>query len=329
MRRPFSPKGVRPMSKYILQRVMEAIPLLFFVTIATYFIMNITPGGPLAVYLHNPHVNQAQIALLAKQLGLNQPWYVRYWEWLWALLHGHWGYSYFTGQPVIQMIGERLPNTLILMGCAFLISLIFGIPLGIYSATHQYSAFDYVFSFASFFAWAMPSFFFGLLLQIVFAVKLGWLPVAGMYSQFYPPSVWQLAQHLVLPTVVLGLGSLAGWSRFMRSGVLEVIRQDYIRTARAKGLSERRVILKHALKNAILPIVTIIGMDIPSLFGGAVIVEQIFSWPGMGQLFLTSLNNRDYPVLMASLLISATLLVLGNLMADLAYGLIDPRIQFS
>lgn len=317
------------MAKYSLQRFLEAIPLLFLVTLVTYFIMNLTPGGPLAVYLHNPHVTQSQIAVLAKQLGLDQPWYVRYFKWLWSLLHGNWGYSYFSGQPVIQLIGERLPNTLILMGSAFLVSLTLGIPLGIYSATHQYSIFDYSFSFGSFFAWAMPSFFFGLLLQMVFAVKLGWLPVAGMYSEFYPPSFLELIRHLILPTTVLGLGSLAGWSRFMRSGLLEVVRQDYIRTAKAKGLKERTIILKHALKNALLPIVTIIGMDLPAFFGGAVITEEIFAWPGMGRLFLTSLNDRDYPIQMAALLISAALLILGNLLADLAYGLLDPRIQYN
>ncbi|MHB1610399.1 MAG: ABC transporter permease [Sulfobacillus sp.] len=317
------------MTKYALQRVIEAIPLLFLVTLVTYFIMNLAPGGPLSMYLHNPHVTQSQIAVLAKQLGLNEPWYIRYFKWLWALLHGNWGYSYFSGQPVIQLIGQRLPNTLILMGSAFLVSLGLGIPLGIYSATHQYSTFDYTFSFLSFFAWAMPSFFFGLLLQMIFAVKLGWLPVAGMYSEFYPPSFLELLRHLVLPTMVLGLGSLAGWSRFMRSGILEVIRQDYIRTAKAKGLKQRTIILKHALKNALLPIVTIIGMDLPGFFGGAVITEEIFAWPGMGRLFLSALNDRDYPVQMAALLISAALLILGNLLADLAYGLLDPRIQYN
>lgn len=317
------------MAKYIVQRIFEAIPLLFLVTIATYFIMSLAPGGPMSVYLHNPHVTQSQIAVLAKQLGLNQPWYVRYFKWLWALLHGNWGYSYFTGQPVIVLIGQRLPNTLVLMGAAFTVSIGVGLPLGIYSATHRYSAFDYTFSFLSFFAWAMPSFFFGLLLQMVFAVKLGLLPVAGMYSEFNPPSLLELLRHLILPTAVLGLGSLAGWSRFMRSGLLEVIGQDYIRTARSKGLRERAVIWKHALKNAMLPIVTIIGMDLPAFFGGAVITEQIFAWPGMGRLFLTSLNNRDYPVQMAELLISAALLILGNLLADLVYGLLDPRIQYN
>ncbi len=316
------------MWRYAVQRILEAIPLLFLVTLVTYFLMNLTPGGPLSLYMHNPKVAPQTLHLLAVQMGLTKPWYVRYFLWLWSLLHGNWGYSYFSGQPVLALIGQRLPNTLILMGSSFIISLGIGIPLGIYVATHQYSLQDHVFSFASFFAWAMPSFFFGLLLQTIFAVRLGWLPVSGMYSVYQPPSLGQLLQHLILPAFVLGLGSLAGWSRYMRSGILEVIRQDYIRTARAKGLSERKVVWKHALKNALLPIVTIIGLDLPGFFGGAVITEEIFAWPGMGRLFLSSLNERDYPVQMAGLLIGAILLVVGNLLADLTYSLLDPRIQY-
>ncbi|MCL6444378.1 MAG: ABC transporter permease [Alicyclobacillus sp.] len=316
------------MARYVLQRILEAIPLLFLVTIVTYFMMSITPGGPLAVYLHNPKVTPQQIHILEHQLGLDKPWYVQYFRWLWSLLQGHWGYSYFTGEPVLQMIGERLPNTLLLMFSAFILSFGLGLPLGIYVARHQYSFQDHALSLFSFFAWAMPSFFFGVILQTVFAVDLHWLPVSGMWSLTGPHTFGDLIRHLILPSCVLGIGSLAGWSRFMRSGILEVIRQDFIRTARAKGLSERVVIFKHALRNALLPIITIIGLDLPGFFGGAVITEQIFSWPGLGRLFLDSLNERDYPVQMAGLLIGAILIVLGNLLADLAYGIFDPRIQY-
>jgi peptide/nickel transport system permease protein len=316
------------MTKYILQRILEAIPLLFLVTIVTYFLMDATPGGPLAVYLHNPKVTPQQVHELAIQLGLNKPWYVRYFNWLWALLHGNWGYSYFSGLPVLQLIGERLPNTLILMFSAFILSFGLGLPLGIYIARHQYSFLDHSLSFMSFFAWAMPSFFFGVLMQTVFAVDLHWLPVDGMYPAYGPHTFGQLLLHLILPASVLGLGSMAGWSRFMRAGILDVIRQDFIRTARAKGLSERVVIMKHALRNALLPIITIIGLELPGFFGGAVITEQIFSWPGMGRLLLDSLNERDYPVQMAALLVGSTLLILGNLLADLAYGIFDPRIKY-
>lgn len=316
------------MSRYVLQRILEAIPLLILVTLVTYFLMNITPGGPLALYMHNPKVSPARLALLAKQMGLNQPWYTRYFLWLWALLHGNWGYSYFSGQSVMALIFSRLPNTLILMGASFVVSLGCGLPIGILVARHQYSITDHTVSFLTFFAWAMPSFFFGLLLQTIFGVKLGWLPVSGMYSVYHPDTLWQLLRHLVLPTIALGMGSIASWSRFVRAGILEVIKEDFIRTARAKGLSERVVFVRHALKNALLPIITILGLDLPSFFGGAVITEQIFSWPGMGRLFLDSLNERDYPVQMAGLLIGAALLIIGNLLADLAYGFVDPRVHY-
>ncbi|QSO47826.1 ABC transporter permease [Alicyclobacillus mengziensis] len=316
------------MAAYTMRRILEAIPLLFLITIVTYLLMSITPGGPLAVYLHNPKVTPAQIQALEVQMGLNKPWYIQYFDWLWALLHGNWGYSYFSGLPVMKLIGQRLPNTLILMGAAFILSLGLGLPLGIYVARHQYSFRDHALSFFSFFAWAMPSFFFGVVLQTVFAVDLHWLPVSGMYTAYGPHTFLDLLRHLILPATVLGLGSLASWSRFVRAGILDVLHKDFIRTAHAKGLSERVVIVRHALKNALLPIITIIGMDLPGFFGGAVITEQIFSWPGMGRLFLSSLNNRDYPVQMAGLLIGAMLLILGNLLADLAYGFLDPRIKY-
>lgn len=316
------------MATYAFRRILEAIPLLLLITIVTYLLMNITPGGPLAVYMHNPKVSPQQVHLLEIQMGLNRPWYIRYFKWLWALLHGDWGYSYFTGLPVMQMIGQRLPNTLVLMLAAFIMSFGLGLPLGVYVARHQYSFQDHALSFFSFFAWAMPSFFFGVILQTVFAVDLHWLPVSGMYQAYGPHTFWDLLRHLILPASVLGLGSLASWSRFVRAGILDVIHRDFIRTARAKGLSERVVVLRHALKNALLPVITIIGMDLPGFFGGAVITEQIFSWPGMGRLFLSSLNNRDYPVQMAGLLIGALLLIVGNLMADLAYGIFDPRIKY-
>lgn len=315
------------MAYSMVRRLLEAALLLILVTLVTYFLMNITPGGPLALYLHNPKVTPERLAALARQMGLDEPWYTRYFLWLWALLHGNWGYSYFSGQPVIRLILSRLPNTLILMGSAFAVSLGSGLPIGVYVARRQYSIQDHLVSFFVFFAWAMPSFFFGLLLQTIFSVKLGWLPVSGMYSVYHRHTLWQLLRHLVLPSVALGLGSVASWSRFVRAGILQVIREDFIRTARAKGLAERTVFARHALKNALLPIITIIGMDLPSFFGGAVITEQIFSWPGMGRLFLDALNERDYPVEMAGLLISAALLILGNLLADLAYGLVDPRVK--
>ncbi len=315
------------MGAYIWRRAIQACGLLFLVSLVSYLIMNAAPGGPLVVYLHNPQVTPDKIELLRHQLGLDQPWYSRYLVWLSGLLHGQWGYSYYTGRPVLDMITERLPATLMLMLSAFSLALALSFPLGIFAATHKYSWGDNLFSFASFFAWAMPTFWFGLMLQLVLAVKWRVLPVAGMH-EIGTTSVLDLLRHLAMPAMVLGLGSIASWSRYLRSSLLEVLGQDYVRTAQAKGLPWRRVRGRHVLRNALIPIVTLMGLDLHVLFSGAVITESIFGWPGMGRLFLSSLNNRDYPLQMAGLMISATLLILGNLLADLAYALLDPRIRY-
>lgn len=317
------------MIAYSIRRLLQAIPLLVLVTIASYFIMNSAPGGPLAVYLHNPHVTPSQIRILAHNLGLDKPWYVRYFLWVAGIVHGDWGYSFATGQPVTTVVGGALPNTLLLMGSSFVLAFGLAIPIGIYAATHQYSLADNTISVLSFFAWSMPTFWFALMLQLIFGLNLHWLPISGMYSEFVPPSVGQLVLHLILPASVLGLGSIASWSRYLRSSMLENLGSDFVRTARAKGLSPFQVVMKHALRNSLLPIITIIGLDIPAFFGGAVITEQVFGWPGMGQLFFQSLTARDYPVLMIILLIGTILLVAGNLVADLLYAAVDPRIRYS
>jgi peptide/nickel transport system permease protein len=311
--------------QYSLRRLAQAVPLLLLVSFVSYMVMNLAPGGPLAVYLHNPEVSPDKLQLL----GLDRPWYERYFTWLWQLLHGNWGYSYFTGRPVMAMIAERLPATLELMVAAFLISLGLSLPAGIYAATHRYTWFDNLLSFGAFFAWAMPTFWFGLMMQLIFAVHLGLLPVGGMYSDFAPPSFGELLRHIVMPALVLGLGSIASWSRYLRSGIVEELGQDYVRTALAKGLSFRTVVNRHVLRNGLIPVVTLMGLDLPAFFGGAVITESVFAWPGMGRLFLEALNNRDYPVQMAGLMIGAALLIVGNLLADLAYAWLDPRISYN
>jgi peptide/nickel transport system permease protein len=301
--------------------------LLLLVSAVSYGIMNVAPGGPLAVYLHNPQVTADRIVVLRHQLGLDRPWYERYLAWLGALLRGQWGDSYYTGRPVLAMIGERLPATLALMFSAFCLSIALAFPLGVFAATHKYSWGDTLLSFGSFFAWAMPTFWFGLMLQLVFAVRWRLLPVAGMH-EIGDTSALDLARHLVMPAIVLGLGSIASWSRYLRSSVLEILSQDYVRTARAKGLPRRRVLDRHVLRNSLLPVVTLMGLDLHALFSGAVITESIFGWPGMGRLFLEALNNRDYPLQMAGLMISAALLIAGNLLADLSYAALDPRIRY-
>src|SRR5579875_1291929 len=291
------------MTRYVLQRAAQAVALLALVSLVGYAIMNLAPGGPLAVYMHNPQVTPERIAILRHQLGFDRPWYARYVVWAGALLRGQWGDSYYTGRPVLAMIGERLPATLALMLSAFGLAIALAIPLGTFAATHKYSWGDTALSFGSFFAWAMPTFWFGLMLQLLFAVRWRLLPVAGMHE--------------------VGNASLPDLAR-----LLDVLSQDYVRTARAKGFPEARVRRRHMLRNALIPIATLIGLDLHALVGGAVITESIFGWPGMGRLFLEALNNRDYPVQMAGLMMSAALLVAGNLMADLAYVALDPRIRY-
>ncbi len=314
------------MIAYVAQRAGQAGVLLLLVSLVSYGIMNAAPGGPLAVYLHNPQVTADRIELLRHQLGLDRPWYLRYLAWLAGILQGHWGYSYYTGRPVLQMIAERVPATFLLMLSAFVLAIALAFPLGVFAATRKYSWADNLLSFGSFFAWAMPTFWFGLMLQLVLAVQLRLLPVAGMH-EIGSASPLDLLRHLVMPAMVLGLGSIASWSRYLRSSVLETLGQDYVRTARAKGLPDRRV-RRHVLRNSMIPIVTLMGLDLHVLFSGAVITESIFGWPGMGRLFLSALSNRDYPLQMAGLMISASLLILGNLLADLTYAALDPRIRY-
>lgn len=315
------------MTSYLARRAAQAVVLLVAVSFVGYGIMNAAPGGPLAVYLHNPEVTPDKIDLLRHQLGLDRPWYARYVAWLGGLAGGHWGYSYYTGRPVLDMIAERLPATFTLMAAAFALALGLSFPIGLYAATHKYRWGDNFLSFGSFFAWAMPTFWFGLMLQLLFGVQLRLLPVAGMH-EIGATSAGDLARHLVMPAIVLGLGSIASWSRYLRGSLLDTLNQDYVRTAHAKGLPERRVLRRHVLRNSLMPIVTLMGLDLPALFSGAVVTESIFGWPGMGRLFLSALNNRDYPLQMAGLMISAALLITGNLLADLTYAALDPRIRY-
>ncbi|HEY9721227.1 MAG TPA: ABC transporter permease [Oscillatoriaceae cyanobacterium] len=341
------------MGRYIIRRLLFAIPLLIGVSLILYFLMRMAPGGPEAVYGQNPHVHAADLARLRHVMGLDDPIPVAYAKWLWQLLQGNLGFSLFTGQPVAQMLLDRLPNTMLLMGTSMVLSLIIGVAIGIISAVKQYSWFDYSVTTFSFFGYSMPTFWFGILLMMFFAANeysftlfghvfdIGhWLPAASMFSPEYQGTFldlfrhgtlanWlDLARHLVMPTVVLCIVSIASWSRYARSSMLEVIRQDYIRMARAKGLSERVVIGKHALRNSLIPVVTIVALSLPSLVAGAAITEQVFTWPGLGHFFVDELGKGDYPVIMAIMFISAVVVVLSNLLADVLYAALDPRIRF-
>jgi len=282
----------------------------------------------MAGYLMNPRVTPADVARLEEAWGLNEPLVSQYIKWLGSMLKGDWGWSYRTGLPVLGTIMLRLPQTLQLMLTSYFLAAIVAIPIGIFSAVYRYSIFDYCATVFAFMGLAIPSFWFAVMMQLVFSVHLGWLPSAGMATIGLEYSLVDRLRHMVMPVFVLALIDMASWSRYMRSSMLEVVSQDYIRTARAKGLSHRAVIYKHALKNALIPVATIMGLDLPVFFGGAALTETIFAWPGMGQLFVDSVFSRDYPILMGVLMLTAVLVVIGNLLADLTYGLLDPRIQY-
>lgn len=316
------------MFHYILRRSLQAVPLLLVISILSFGVMHLAPGGPLSGLRQNPKVKASDIERLERLYGLDQPAHIQYIKWVTATVSGDWGISYRTGRPVLHAIVERLPATLSLMGSAFILSLLIAIPVGILSAVYRYSFLDYAATIGSFMGIAIPTFWFGLMLQLLFSVKLGWLPSAGMMTIGAEFSIVDRLRYLLMPSLMLGVVSIAGWSRFIRSSMLDALVQDFVRTARAKGLSERIVILKHALRNALIPLVTIMGLQMPEWFGGAAITEKVFAWPGMGRLYVDSIFGRDYPILMGVLMFTAALVVLGNLLADIGYALLDPRIKY-
>lgn len=315
------------MGKYILKRILIAIPVLIGITLIDYAIMCLA-GSPLEM-LKGPRISDA--ALQAKEIaaGLDKPLIVQYFVWLWQLLQGNLGYSMKSYEPVSAMIGSYIGPTLLLMGASLALSLLIAVPAGIYSAVKQYSKGDYAVVTASFIGSSIPSFFLALILIYIFTVKLGILPSGGMNTLGMDGSVADTIRHMVLPVTVLAV-SLAGSNiRYIRSSFLEILQQDYLRTARAKGIGYKRVIWKHAMRNALLPIVTVIGMQIPMLFGGAVIIEQVFSWPGLGLMTMTAIMGRDYPVIMGVCLLSAVVVLVSNLITDILYALVDPTIQLN
>lgn len=315
------------MGKYILKRILIAIPVLIGITLIDYVIMCLA-GSPLEM-LKGPRISDA--ALQAKEIaaGLDKPLIVQYFVWLWQLLQGNLGYSMKSYEPVSAMIGSHIGPTLLLMGASLALSLLIAVPAGIYSAVKQYSKGDYAVVTASFIGSSIPSFFLALILIYIFTVKLGILPSGGMNTLGMDGSVADTIRHMVLPVTVLAV-SLAGSNiRYIRSSFLEILQQDYLRTARAKGIGYKRVIWKHAMRNALLPIVTVIGMQIPMLFGGAVIIEQVFSWPGLGLMTMTAIMGRDYPVIMGVCLLSAVVVLVSNLITDILYALVDPTIQLN
>jgi peptide/nickel transport system permease protein len=318
--------------QYILRRIAISIPLLIGITLAVYIIANLAPGDPVSALISPDAAASLGPQWLAEQraqMGLNKPLPIRYAIWLREMARGNLGYSFADRQPIAHTIRLRIGPTLRLMGSALLLSLLISVPVGIISALKQYSLLDYVVTVLGFAAIAIPSFFLGLAGIFIFSIKLGWLPTANMNTVGQPVTVLDSLRHLILPATVLGLAEAAPLIRYIRSSMLEVIRQEYVTVARAKGLPERIVIYRHALRNALIPVVTVVALRLPILLGGTIIIETIFQWPGMGRLAYDAVRGHDYPMIMAINLILATLILVSNLVADILYAVIDPRIKYA
>jgi len=367
------------MIKYVIRRAIEAIPVIFLIAVVSFFLMQQAPGGPQAAFNQNPHITPAQVdQWLARWCLERDPGVVGTvrefggWLGIWnctgggllsdkglpnflptflgggtnGLLHGDFGYSIFSGRPVLDLILERLPATFILMGIAWVLWVVIAVAIGILAAVRRYSFFDQASTFFSYVFYSLPTFWLGLMLIFAFGVSLRWFPVQGIvdtrgapaafgtaayWKAFMAspgPQIFDIGRHLVLPVVTLIAVSVAGDSRFVRSAMLDSLSQDYVRTARAKGIPERRVIFRHAFRNALLPILTNLALEVAFLFGGAIVTETVFSWPGMGRLYYEGVNNRDYFLLMGILFIGSLLVVLMNLVADVLYAWADPRIRY-
>ncbi len=334
------------MTRYIIRRLLQAIPLLFVISVIVFGLIQISPNNPLSALQNNPNISPEDLLRLENEYGLHDPIPLKYAKWLGQTLQGNWGDSFVTHRPVLTEISERLANTLYLSGIAFILALLIAIPFGMISAIRQYSLFDHIVTTIAFMGQSIPIFWFGLILIIVFSVNiqnpfagtalfphpapLPLFPGGGMTTLGdLPPDPWvDRVWHLVLPVTMLAVFQLAQHFRYTRAGMLDVLKGDFIRTARAKGLRERAVIVRHAFKNAAIPIITLVGMELGTLLGGAVITETIFAWPGVGQLAIQAIYNRDFPVVQAAVMNLALIFVLINLVVDILYTYLDPRVRY-
>ncbi len=314
------------MLRFIARRVLQAFPLLFLISVLVFVLIHAAPGGPLDMYLANPNVRPEDIERLRAALGLDRPLVEQYFSWIKGFLVGEWGYSFTDGRPVIERLMERLPATLELIASAIVVAGIVALPLGVFGALRKGSWIDHTTTVVSFAGISLPVFWVGLLLQLVFAVGLGWLPSSGRTS-FGDGGVVDRLSHIIMPAIVLAAVHAAAWSRFLRSSMGDAIRQRFVMAARARGVHERGVVWKHALRNALLPFVTVITMDAAIMITGAVITESVFAWPGLGSLFTEALARRDYTVLMAFLMMTSGAVVFLNLAADVLYHTLDPRVR--
>lgn len=317
------------MFNYAVRRLLFAIPLIIGITLISFTIIHLAPGDPVLRFI-SPDTSQADLERMRHVMGLDRPIPVQYAVWFGNLIQGDWGKSFTDGQPVLEKLLERLPATLELSVISLLLALVVAVPVGVIAATRQYSWFDYSATFGAFIGISVPAFWMGLLLMLLFAVQLRWLPAVGrMPAGATDVAFFMRLKYLAMPVFILAIESTAALARYVRSSMLEAIKQDYVRTARAKGVAGRVVVYKHALRNALIPVVTILGLALPGLVGGSAVIESLFAWPGLGRLFVQSAFTRDYPVIMGSLLMSSILVVLGGLASDVAYALVDPRIKYN
>ena len=319
------------MSQYVLRRLLIAIPSLLGISAVLFFVLALAPGDPFSELATNPNVPPEVQAALRARFGLDDPIYLRYLHWLSAMAHGDWGFSFVSRMDVDKLILQRLPATLYVIGSAQVLALLIAIPVGVYAATKPYSLFDQVANTLAFVGFSLPTFFTGLLFILIFSVTLDWLPF--VYTTDIKATgihyVLEMIRQAIMPVAVLGLFQAASMTRFVRSAMLDVIRLDYVTTARAKGLGQAKVIVKHVMRNAMIPVVTLIALQMPAVFGGALVTEQIFRVPGIGSLLIDAILANDTPVIMAVTFVFACLVVLFNLIADVLYGWLDPRISFS
>lgn len=318
------------MAGYIARRLLQSLPILIGVAVISFSLVHLAPGEPIDRF-RTPTVRPEQLEGLIRLYGLDKPLVEQFWSWISTYVQiwrpEAWGYSFLDGQPVLAKIGERIPATLLLGGTALLVTVLLAIPLGILAAVKQYSWADRLITSVATVGYSIPSFLLGLYLLFYGGVVLGWFPLFGMESFGREGDPLDIGWHLVLPVASLAIQQVAGWSRYVRASMLEILHQDFVRTAHAKGLPARRVTFKHALRNALIPIITLIGLTIPTLLGGAAITETIFSWPGVGLMGVDAVAQRDYPVVLAFVMIGAVGVIIGNLLADLAYAVADPRIK--
>lgn len=314
------------MLRYLARRLLQTTALLLVVSAVVFALIIQAPGGP-SIMLDRS-MDAAEMARMRVALGLDKPVHVQYVRWLGQVLRGNLGHSYQVGLPVAEIILQMLPNTLVLSAAALAISLAVAIPAGVISAARPYTALDHTVTFLCFFGISVPVFWYGLMLIVLFSIVLGWLPAGGMHTIGEPRSLIDLARHLILPAIVLGTANMALFARYTRSSTMAVLKQDYVRTARSKGLTEHTVLYRHALRNALITIVTVVGLQLPRLVGGAAITETVFAWPGMGSLAVRAAFERDYPMIMGITLVISSVVALSNLLVDMVYVYLDPRIRY-